>query len=325
MIDGNLFKVKYNIHYSEQRLIMKICTRCGEEKPISEFRPGSRRCRLCLNELTAEYRANNPEKVKASQNKYRKTEKSKATQQRFLNKNPNYGAKAQRKHLAKMSEEQREEVKKRDREYKRKIQAETKAKFDALPEEEKKIKREQRQEWVRKYKNKNKETEAIANGLVPSRSKYLLGLLPVDATAIMTESGIECECKFCKKRFLPTRRDITLRTKVFRGVAGSLGSEYHLYCSETCKEACPIFKQRTRRKDQIPASARARSCQNDVLKQLQCDEFGYNFCEKCGDIIDVELHHTLPIAEFEDEAISSASHILMCVKCHTAKHSECKN
>ena len=74
---------------------------------------------------------------------------------------------------------------------------------------------------------------------------------------------------------------------------------------------------RVKSRDLKYETQKVRRCQTDHLKQLQIDEVGYNYCEKCGGRDEViELHHTLEIAKFGLEAINSAGHILLCGNCH---------
>jgi 5-methylcytosine-specific restriction endonuclease McrA len=68
-----------------------------------------------------------------------------------------------------------------------------------------------------------------------------------------------------------------------------------------------------------------RYCFVKTLKQLQCDNNnGQSYCEKCGDFIDVELHHTILVSENPKEAINPATHMLLCAGCHTNLHAECR-
>ena len=67
-----------------------------------------------------------------------------------------------------------------------------------------------------------------------------------------------------------------------------------------------------------------RNCQNDMLKQSQCDDnLNQSYCEKCGDFIDVELHHTLLVSKYGKDSINSAGHILLCPGCHVGLHGKC--
>ena len=104
-------------------------------------------------------------------------------------------------------------------------------------------------------------------------------------------------------------------------------------CSDKCKELCSSFGQfcnliypESKLYKSKTEQQKARNCQTDHLKQLQLDEFGYNYCEKCGKEVDiVELHHTLEVAEFGIEAINSAGHLLVCRTCHKEFTKKCFN
>ena len=144
-------------------------------------------------------------------------------------------------------------------------------------------------------------------------------LLPTDKP-LLVEGVITVACKSCGKRMTPTESQVDSRARCIEGVRRGSGN---FYCSDNCKEACIIYKFNSagidpRSKLYIPKTEqqKARACQTDNLKQLQCDELGHNYCEKCGDIIDVELHHTLEVAKHGKDAINSAGHILLCVGCH---------
>ncbi len=138
---------------------------------------------------------------------------------------------------------------------------------------------------------------------------------------------IHVACKLCGKHFAPQYRHISSRIIAFSGRFGA--TENNFYCSDECKEECPIFGAQSHATDprlRKPKSQteKARSCQTKALKQLQCDHNnGQSYCEKCGDFVDVELHHTLTVAEFGEKAIDSSGHILLCAGCHTTIHKEC--
>jgi len=155
---------------------------------------------------------------------------------------------------------------------------------------------------------------------------HVTRLLPEDK-AEMINGVITVVCKLCGKRYTPIRRVVLNRVQA---IEGKRSGEHHFYCSDSCKKACPLhgFKPHQsvdpRSKLYVPPSeAEAdRKCQTDHLKQLQCDERGYNWCEKCGDIIDVELHHTQAVGS--KDAVSSAGHMLLCAGCHVELHGDCR-
>lgn len=63
---------------------MKTCTRCKAEKPLDQFAKTETRCRDCNRERAREYRDKHPDRVKASQAKYAKTDKAKVRTKRWL-------------------------------------------------------------------------------------------------------------------------------------------------------------------------------------------------------------------------------------------------
>jgi len=104
-----------------------------------------------------------------------------------------------------------------------------------------------------------------------------------------------------------------------------------MYCSDKCKQSCKVYNFNTTLVDpesilnlSTSDKEQARSCQTTHLKQLQLDAVGYNYCEKCGTTCDVvELHHTLEVAKYGTNAISSAGHILLCNICHKDLTKQC--
>ena len=139
------------------------------------------------------------------------------------------------------------------------------------------------------------------------------------------------ECTYCKKVFVPSTKSILARLKSIKGER--LG-ESNLYCSDGCKNFCKLYNFHPSKQIDpdsllyINKSDKeyARSCKTDHLKQLQIDEVGYNYCEKCGtEETIIELHHTLEVAKFGQAAISSASHVLLCKACHKELTKQCRS
>ena len=171
--------------------------------------------------------------------------------------------------------------------------------------------------WVSKAHKNNSPTKGT--------SLYFKRIPACDNPSII-DGIVHVECKMCGKTFSPTYQQIGTRIASFSGKGHG---ENNFYCSDECKSACPTFNYKTNHTDprlRKPKSekAKARSCQTKTLKQIQCDHSqGQSYCEKCGDFIDVELHHTLPVAEFGEEAVNPAGHILLCAGCHVELHRVC--
>ena len=168
------------------------------------------------------------------------------------------------------------------------------------------------------------------DGLVSYESKFKKDLESIGVECFRNKDDkylLNVGCHFCKKVFTPTIKDVIRKIEASKN---NVRGESNLYCSDKCKDACPTFNFKPHSID--PRSNMyintveknvVRNCQTNHLKQLQCDEIGHNYCEKCGDIIDVELHHTLEVSKFGKDAINSSSHILLCAGCHSNLHETC--
>jgi hypothetical protein len=157
-------------------------------------------------------------------------------------------------------------------------------------------------------------------------SKYLKSIGIKCKRNMGDESILEVECYKCGKFFRPKLEPVI--KKIY--YSKKIGTENNLYCSDNCKETCQVYGFHPNYIDKRLAiyvskteQDEIRACQTTSLKENQCDNKGHNYCEKCGDIIDVELHHTLEVAKHGKDAINSAGHILLCAGCHVKLHREC--
>jgi hypothetical protein len=153
-------------------------------------------------------------------------------------------------------------------------------------------------------------------------------IIPVSDDPVPGEHGeLLVKCYKCGKHFPPTSVQASGRAAAFKG---KKEGDANFYCSDECQNMCLVYRFRTNNID--PRSLlyvkkterqKVRDCQTDHLKQIQCDELGHNHCERCGDIIDVELHHTQTVSKAGKGAISSAGHMLLCAGCHLDVHEKC--
>jgi hypothetical protein len=90
-------------------------------------------------------------------------------------------------------------------------------------------------------------------------------------------NNIECKCAYCGEWFEPTKQQINNRLRAIYGEAGK-GSEMRLYCSQQCKDNCPIYNQKLYSKDFKPATSREVQPQ---LRQLVFERDNYT-CQRCG-------------------------------------------
>jgi len=333
----------------------KVCTKCGEEKLLEEFgkRKQSKdgrdwRCKECVRTYNTAYALSNKEKLAqykkdwVEENKDYCKSKSKANydknkveilkkQKVYRGKNTDkmaaYGKAYYKNNKADLAASQKDYVA-RNKDKVAAYHAEYyKGYRDKAIENSRKHYKENRDEALSKQKlyREANEKEIAAKRLEayhsPSKSEYLLSKIPMVDSPKMVDGLVTVVCKTCGKRFAPTYSSIDGRRRAIE----STGGESSFYCSDSCKAACPTFNFYPhqsidpRSKLYVPKTEQeeARACQTDHLKQLQRDEFGYNYCEACGQEVDiVDLHHTLEIAKHGTDAINSAGHILLCKECH---------
>ena len=129
-------------------------------------------------------------------------------------------------------------------------------------------------------------------------------------------------CKKCQKSMTPTLAQVHKRIQCINSVGQG---ECNFYCSDKCKSECTVFYKKiyphTDTESEYDARVKkARNCQHrdkHTLRQIQFDEFGYYFCEKCGESVpNPELHHTIEVAKDPEGAITVAGHMLVCEDCH---------
>ncbi len=160
---------------------------------------------------------------------------------------------------------------------------------------------------------------------------YCNKLIITDKPTLGEDGKLKICCKNCGVLFYPTNREVDGRVQAIKG---NYKGEHNFYCSDECKNSCLLYHfttgtqtdprsilHKSKTEQQL-----TRACQTDHLKQLQFDEVGYSYCEKCGtEETAIELHHTLEVAKYGLEAISSASHILLCSECHKELTRQCRN
>ena len=137
-------------------------------------------------------------------------------------------------------------------------------------------------------------------------------------------------CKTCRGLMTPTLSQVTHHVSAINSIGQG---EKNFYCSDECRSSCTTFgKKGSNNPPNSEHEARmrkARNCQigsKSELKKLQRDQYGYNFCDRCGNRTDqLALHHTIEVAKDPDGAITPAGHMLVCEDpCHKELTKRCK-
>ncbi|MEA3340239.1 MAG: HNH endonuclease [Chloroflexota bacterium] len=129
---------------------------------------------------------------------------------------------------------------------------------------------------------------------------------------------LEVKCAYCGKWMKPTNLQIKNRLQTLNGTQSG---ENRFYCSENCKEVCPIFNQNKYPKGFKQATSREVI---PLLRQLVLKRDNYT-CQKCGattETAQLHVHHIIPYAQNKMQANDPDSCITLCKSCHKEVHQQ---
>jgi len=129
---------------------------------------------------------------------------------------------------------------------------------------------------------------------------------------------LEVKCAYCGKWMQPTNLQVQNRLQAFNGI---LRGESRLYCSEYCKQACPIYNQNKWPKGFKQATSREVV---PLLRQLVLKRDNYT-CQRCGATIEtaeLHVHHIISYMLNKMLANDPDSCITLCKECHKRVHSQ---
>ncbi len=160
-------------------------------------------------------------------------------------------------------------------------------------------------------------------------NSYHLRLPITDGATRGINGELQVCCKSCRQLITPTLKQVINRLWV---VARIGHGESNFYCSDKCKSECTTYHQSSRWTPKDTAHearvAKARGCQGKdkmILRQLQIDECGETYCEKCRKYVpSPELHHTIEVAKDPEGSITVAGHMLVCDECHKKLTKQCR-
>ena len=133
------------------------------------------------------------------------------------------------------------------------------------------------------------------------------------------ENILEVKCKYCGKWFKPTNSQIT-------GKYGSLlghGGSRNLYCSNKCKELCPIYyKQKFQ--ENHPNKPKTDTGVFPELRKMVLERDNYT-CQKCGlnsneQCVELHCHHINPVKLDPLESADIDNCTTLCIDCHHEAH-----
>ena len=275
----------------------KKCSKCGEEKDISEFRNNNRSkdkkdyfCKLCRRERDNNYRKNNKDKIKKTRKEYREKNKDK---------------------IKEYKKEYREKNKDKIKEYKKEWYENNKDKI-----------KEARYNLYQKNKDKEKDKAIIYNNtpiLYNSTLKVRQEIKLYEEVKESDDGYLMCKCTYCGEWYKPTILSLQSRLSAINGTGS--GGECRLYCSNNCKNDCPSYRQHLYFRDQKPATSREVQPE---LRQMVFERDNWT-CQKCNtykDDLQVGLHcHHIEGIQWEPiESADLDICITYCKNCHKEIH-----
>jgi 5-methylcytosine-specific restriction endonuclease McrA len=121
---------------------------------------------------------------------------------------------------------------------------------------------------------------------------------------------LEVKCTYCGKWYVPTIVATNNR------ISGVNKSNNRFYCSDGCKQECPIYGRRKYYKGQ--EGYNSREVQPE-LRQMSFARDDY-ICVKCGSNGPLHCHHIDPVANNPIESADVDNCITLCVGCHKEAH-----
>jgi len=313
---------------------MKKCSECKTEKDVSEFYRDGRKegeyraaCKECTRKKGCAY---------GSLNKQKRRDYYQKNKEKIDNKKQEYAEKNKEKIL-----EYQREYRKKNKEKislnKKKYYLENKERIEAYKKEKYEQNKEPVLEYQRKYRKKHndrilaqkkeyyedRKDEIINYSRKARRAKvsyevYANKLTVNEASKPDNEGKLLVLCTYCGRYHYPNRGEVQRRLVALRGKSGG---EHRLYCSESCKIACPVFGKISWPAGYKPATSREVQPQ---LRQMRLALDDYE-CQKCGvSIEDSELHchHYTGTVQNPIESADVDNTVTVCKKCHKWVHTQ---
>jgi len=124
---------------------------------------------------------------------------------------------------------------------------------------------------------------------------------------------LQVRCSLCKQWYSPTRQAVYNRITTFKK---EKRGEARFYCSEKCKQLCPIYNRQYLYKFQESHFTRGIQAE---LRQLVFEKDDYK-CIKCGSNKSLHCHHKEGIRWEPLESADIDMCITLCKNCHEAVH-----
>jgi len=285
----------------------KICTKCKELKDLSEFykRKNSidgyrSACKECTLSTCSDYTKNNKKQVAKTKKEYHQNNRKKILeyQAKYRLENKDKCNAAVMNHYY----NNKEKINKYRQQY-------LKANKDMISTKNKeyyKLNKSLIAHKTKKYKNSKASYEVYKDELTVDESPRLA----------KDNKSLETKCKYCNQYFIPSTSQARRRVQALKG---QTEGDCSLYCSQGCKESCPIYGQILYPKGFKPASSREV---NPLVRQM-CFERDNWRCQICGATqkeAPLHCHHIEGYAQNPRLGNDVANTITLCKTCHKEVH-----
>ena len=277
----------------------KKCTKCGKVKSVNEFNKRKKSkdgLRHECNQCRRQYQIDNREQISEYRKIYRENNKEiiaiKKKQRYQLNKATLL------KKCKQYYQDNKEKISERCKLYyntNRETIIETVKQYVA--ENKEKISEHGKQYRLKNKGNisEQKRQHYRSNAIY----KFFFNKLTVDELPILSDDciSLEVKCRYCGKYFIPSFGSANNRV---RALNGELHGENYLYCSEDCKQVCPVYGQVKYPKGFKQITENSGHEGDEIWKQevikRNIEEYGQLQCEICGNTNENELstHHEKP-------------------------------
>jgi len=148
---------------------------------------------------------------------------------------------------------------------------------------------------------------------IPLYDTYADKLYPVEETRKTEEGYLEVKCSNCDKWFTPKKSNV-----VSRIIAINKHGGHRFYCSDSCKQACPVYGQVKYPKGFKEYSRPHQKEWADLVKSRD----NYT-CQICGSKNNLTAHHIEPVICDPVQSLDIDNGITLCNKCHKKIHRGC--
>lgn len=127
---------------------------------------------------------------------------------------------------------------------------------------------------------------------------------------------LEVKCAYCDRWFVPKTKTIKSRIDALGGKPKS--GESRLYCSDGCKDSCPIYRQQL-----FPKGFKHNSSREvDPYIRKLCFERDEWMCQKCNSDENLHCHHIQGYAQNKILANDIDNCLTLCKDCHKEVHKQ---